>query len=67
MPTAELRVHVTPVFVVPVTLAVNCCVWPALNVVLPGATVIATDGFTVIVALADLVGSAALVAIALTV
>ena len=55
-------VHVTPVFVVPVTDAVNCCVPPACSDAVFGLRLIAT-AVTVIVVEADLVVSAELVAV----
>jgi hypothetical protein len=64
---AGLIVQVTAVFEEPVTLAVNCCVWPATRVLVTGVTVTPTGGFSVTAALADLVVSAALVAVTVTV
>lgn len=57
--------HVTAVFVVPVTLAENCCVWPVSKDAVPGLIEIETVGavVTVTVAVADFVASAALVAV----
>ncbi len=66
LPTAELSDHVTPVFVEPATLAVNCWVWPAVRLTPDGETVTET-GIRVMVALADFVLSAREVAIAVTV
>lgn len=65
LPTAEPNDHVTPVLVEPETVAVNCCVWPAVRLVAVGLTPIETacDGSKVMVALADLVGSAVEVAV----
>ncbi len=59
--------HVTAVFVVPVILAVNCCVAPVSNDAEVGLMAMATDTgeVTVTVAVADLVGSATLVAVSL--
>jgi hypothetical protein len=54
---APATVHVTAVFVVPVTVAVNCCVPRRITVAEVGETVIAT-GVMVTVAVADLVLSA---------
>jgi hypothetical protein len=57
---------VTPVFVVPVTPALNCCVRPDCNVAAVGETETATlgaGGFTVTLALAVFVVSAALRAV----
>ena len=55
---AGLIDHVTAVFAVPVTLAVNCCVWLAAKVLVAGVTEITTGGFSVIVAVAVLLVSA---------
>lgn len=38
-PCTPLTSHVTPVFVVPLTEAVNCCVTPVCNVALAGEIV----------------------------
>ena len=65
-PTLGFTVQVTPVLLVPVTMAEICFVCAAVNVTLAGVTEIATEGFTIIVALAFLVASAALVAVTLT-
>jgi hypothetical protein len=57
--------QVTAVFVVPVTVAVNCCVAPAKIAAEVGLTLTTTTGggvFTVTVAVANLVVSATLVA-----
>jgi hypothetical protein len=51
-------VHVTAVLLVLVTVATNCWVWPTVRVVVAGETVIATGGFSVIVAIAVFVESA---------
>ena len=42
-PVVGLIVQFTAVFVLPVTVAVNCCVPPALTLAEPGATVTVTD------------------------
>jgi len=57
--------QVTAVLVVPLTVAVNCCVPPVLIVALVGATLMPTmtGALTVTLALAFLVVSAALVAV----
>ncbi len=65
-PAVPLTAQVTPVFVVPVTLAVNCCVEPVLTVADVGATatatvLAATGAGIVTLAVADFVGSATLV------
>lgn len=57
-----MAVHVTDVFVLPETLALNCCVPPATIDTVVGVTEIATGTETVTVAEADLVVSATLVA-----
>ena len=57
----------TAVLLEPVTLAVNCWVCEADRLVLVGVTDTATGGFRLTVALADFVGSAALVAVTVTV
>ena len=59
--------HVTALFVVPVTVAVNCCVPPVSTEAEVGEMVIETTGvaLTVTAAEADLVGSATLVAVTL--
>jgi hypothetical protein len=65
-PTEGDTDHVTAVLLDPVTVPVNCCVCPALNVADVGETVIVT-GVSVTVALAFFVASAALVAVTVTV
>jgi hypothetical protein len=57
---------VTAVLVVPLTLAANCWVCDCDKVEFDGLTETATGGFKVTEALADLVGSAALVAVTVT-
>ncbi len=61
--------QVTAVFVVPVTVAVNCCVPPDATVAEVGEIVTVTGAGAVIVAvaLADFVGSATLVAVTVAV
>jgi hypothetical protein len=66
VPTEGLSVHVTEVFVEPVTLAVNCWVFELDNVTDAGLTPTPTGGTRLIIALADLVESAALVAVIVT-
>jgi len=66
VPTAGLSDQVTVVSVVPLTLAVNCWVWEGVRETLVGVSVTAT-ATRVMVALADLVVSAALVAVTVTV
>jgi hypothetical protein len=63
---APVTAHVTLVLDVPVTVAVNCCVPPASTDAVVGLTVMETTAMTVTVAEADFVGSAALVAVTLT-
>src|ERR1017187_2383161 len=67
VPTAGLSVHVTAVLEVPPTVAVYCWVWVAARVAESGVNEIVTGGLSVTVALADLVGSATLVAVTVTV
>ncbi len=57
--------HVTAVFVVPVTVAVNCCVAPVITDALLGLIATATTGavVTVTVAEADFAVSATLIAL----
>jgi hypothetical protein len=71
VPTFGVTDQVTPVFAVPVTIAVNCADWPAVNVVAPcsiemftgeGAGVVVTGWVSSAVAVAVLVVSARLVA-----
>src|SRR5215471_18256357 len=59
-------VQFTALLLLPVTVAVNCCVCPCDSVADAGLTDTPTGGMSVIVALADLVGSAALVAVTIT-
>jgi hypothetical protein len=59
----EVADQVTAVFVVPVTVAVNCCVPPVVSDAEVGEMETATAVLTVTVAEADLVLSAALVAV----
>ena len=65
VPTAGLNDHVTPVFAVPVTVVVNCWVCEAISEVVEGLSEIVT-GIRLMVELADLVGSAVLVALTVT-
>ena len=58
-----VALHVTLVLVVPVTVAVNCCVPPVASDAEVGLIVTATGTVTVTVAEADLVVSATLVAV----
>ena len=67
-PTLELIDHVTAVFPEPpVTLAVNCWDWEAERRAVAGVAETDTGGSSEIEALADLVGSATLVAVTVTV
>jgi hypothetical protein len=63
---APLRLHVTAVFVVFITVAVNCCVFPATTCAPVGEMLTATGGRMVTVADADLVLSATEVAVTIT-
>ena len=66
MTEPPLALHVTEVFVLPVTLAVNCCVPPVVRAEVVGEIVTTTGAGaaeTITVADADLVGSATLVAV----
>jgi hypothetical protein len=65
VPTAALNDHVTPVLAVPVTVAVNCWDCEIVSEAVEGASVTVT-GVRLMVALADLVGSAVLVAFTVT-
>src|ERR1035437_6726511 len=67
VPTVGLSVHVTALLEVPPTIAAYCWVWAAARVAESGVSEIVTGGVSVTVALADLVGSARLVAFTLTV
>jgi hypothetical protein len=62
-PTAGLIVHVTGAFVVPVTLAVNCCVCELDRLAAAGLTDTDTGATRLTVALANLVESARLIAV----
>jgi hypothetical protein len=63
---ATVTFHATGVLDVPVTDALNCCVVPVRTDALGGFTVTAITGTIVRLAEADLVGSATLVAVTLT-
>ena len=65
-PTKGLMDQVTAVLVLPDTAAANCWVWEAVSETLPGVTERATVGEREMVAVADLVESAVLVAVTLT-
>jgi hypothetical protein len=58
---------VTAVFDAPLTLAVNCWVWEAVRNAVNGLRETVTGGARATLALADCVGSAALVALTVTV
>ena len=62
MMVPPVAVQVTAVLLLPVTVAVNCCVAPVISEAVVGEMVTATRE-TVTVAEADLVGSATLVAV----
>jgi len=65
VPTAGLNDHVTAVLAVPVTVAVNGWFCETVSETVEGVSVTAT-GVRLMVALADLVGSAVLVAFTVT-
>ena len=67
LPTEGLRVQVTAVFEVFATAAVNACVCASARVTVPGVNATLTGGTSVTLALADLVESATLVAVTVTV
>ena len=68
-PVTLFTCHVTAVFAVPETVAVNCCVRPVVTVAVLGLTVTTTAGgaVTVTTAVPDFVESACEVAITVTV
>ena len=69
-PTSGLMDQMTVVLALPVTAAANCWVWEVVSNTLPGVTVTDTEGVegvNVTVAEADLVESAMLVAVTVTV
>ena len=61
-----LRLQVSPVLLVPVTRGLNCWVWDA-NRLAPAGVIETATGWRLTVALADLEGSATLVAVTETV
>ena len=67
VPIAGLIVHVTAVLLLHATLPANCCVPRGESVALCGTMATDTEGFTTTVPVADLVGSAALAAVTVTV
>jgi NAD(P)H-hydrate repair Nnr-like enzyme with NAD(P)H-hydrate dehydratase domain len=67
VPTAGLTDQVTAVLDEPVTVAVNWLVWETVSDAVAGFTDTLTGGARAMLALADLVGSAALVAMTVTV
>ena len=67
VPTAGLTDHVTAVFVVPVTVAVNCCVCDGVKLAVDGLTVTCMGGTMVTLAVAVLLVFATLVAVTVTV
>ena len=67
VPTAGFKDQVTAVFDDPLTVAVNCWVWDAVRDTVNGVRETVTGGVRAMVALADLVESAALVAVTVTV
>jgi hypothetical protein len=66
LPRAGLSNQVTAEFPEPVTVAVNCWVWPAVILADVGLTVTPTEGAKVTTALAVLLASAALAAVTVT-
>jgi hypothetical protein len=66
LPTLGLIAQVTAVSALPVTVAVNCCVWLAVSVALGGDTDTVGAGKSVTFAVPDCVGSATLVAMTVT-
>ena len=64
VPTAGFRDQVTLVLVLPVTVALSCCFWEAVREAFVGVTETLTGRVSAKLALADLVGSASLVAVA---
>ena len=66
MPAAGFSDQATAVFVVPVTVAVSCCVCEAVSEVAEGVTETVTGGLRLMVELSDFVGSAVLVAFTVT-
>ena len=67
LPTAGLSNHVTAVLELFDTAAVNAWVCDGVRMTLPGVNATLTGGASVMVALADFVESAALVAVTVTV
>ena len=63
VPAAGLKDQVTAVFDGPLTVAVNCWVWDAVRDAVNGVTETAAGGVSAMLALADFVGSAALLAV----
>lgn len=61
-----LTLHATEVFELPVTVAVNCCVFPAITWAVVGETFMTTPGTRVTTADADFVLSALEVAVTVT-
>ena len=67
LPTAGLTDQATAVFDDPLIIAVNCWVWETVSDAVAGVTDTLAGGVSAMLALADLVGSAALVALTVTV
>jgi hypothetical protein len=65
LPTAGFNDHVTPLLAGPVTVAVNCWVCETAREIVEGVSETAT-GVRLMRALADLVGSAVLIAFTVT-
>jgi hypothetical protein len=67
VPTAGFKDQVTLVLLLPMTVAVSCCVWEAAREAVVGVIETLIGRVSAKLALADLVGSAALVAVTVTV
>ena len=67
LPTKGFRDQITPVFKLPKTVAVNACTPDGPSVTVPGVRVTLTGGTRKMLALASFNGSAALVAVTVTV
>ena len=67
VPAAGFKDHVTLVFNDPLTVAANWLVWETVSDAVVGVSETLTGGAKAMIALADFVGSAALVALMVTV
>jgi hypothetical protein len=67
VPTSGVTDHVTPVLELPVTVAVNCCVWLCSKFTPVGLMLTCTTGVKVTIAAAEVTPSATLVAFTVTV